>query len=132
MTWENISPDLYNYVLFPLIGILTTFVCVFITCKISQLKKRTDNETTHKYLDMLDKTITDCVLSTTQTYVDTLKKQGTFDVEAQKEALNQTYQNVLKLLTDEAKKYLSNVIGDLNVYILNKIESEVKVTKQSF
>ena len=37
---------------------------------------------------MLSQTITDCVLATNQTYVDTLKAQGSFDAEAQKIAFD--------------------------------------------
>ena len=33
---------------------------------------------------MLSETITKCVVATNQTYVETLKKQGKFDKEAQK------------------------------------------------
>ena len=38
----------------------------------------------NKYLKMLSETITKCVIATNQTYVETLKKQGKFDEEAQK------------------------------------------------
>jgi hypothetical protein len=33
---------------------------------------------------MLNRTITECVIATNQTYVETLKQQGKFDEEAQK------------------------------------------------
>ena len=78
---------------------------------------------------MLNDTITDCVIATTQTYVDSLKKQGAFDVEAQKVAFTMTYESVVKLLTDEAAEYLSAAIGDLRLYITQKIEAEVNLNK---
>ena len=37
-----------------------------------------------KYLSMLTETITSCVIATNQTYVEALKKEGKFDLEAQK------------------------------------------------
>ena len=44
--------------------------------------KKFDNELSKKYIQMLSETITKCVIATNQTYVETLKKQGKFDVEA--------------------------------------------------
>ena len=78
---------------------------------------------------MLEDTIIQCVLATTQTYVDTLKQQGKFDAEAQKVAFEKTYTNVMNILADEAKEYLENALGDLEAYIYNRIEAGVKVTK---
>ena len=78
---------------------------------------------------MLNSTITDCVIATTQTYVDTLKKQGKFDKEAQEQAFLMTFNAVSGLLTEESKKYLNEAIEDLDLYIKQKIESEVNINK---
>ena len=78
---------------------------------------------------MLNETISSAVLATTQTYVDSLKKQGKFDIEAQKVAFSQTYDAVMKVLTDEAIKYLTASVGDLETYITNRIEADVKLCK---
>ena len=78
---------------------------------------------------MLEQTIIDCVLSTTQTYVESLKKEGKFDADAQKIAFTKTYTNVMAILSKDAKKYLEETIGDLEAYVYNKIEAEVKLTK---
>jgi hypothetical protein len=40
-----------------------------------------------------------------------------------------TYQSVLSLLTDEAEEYLAEAVGDLSLYITNKIEAEVQINK---
>ena len=77
----------------------------------------------------LDKTISECVLSTTQTYVDALKKQGKFDADAQKVAFQKTFDAVMGILTDDAKEYLGEAVSDLNAYIGNKIEANVKNSK---
>ena len=70
-------------------------------------------------------------MATTQTYVDSLKKQGAFNAEAQKVAFTMTYEAVVRLLTDEAQTYLNEAVGDLNLYITQKIESEVNLNKMS-
>jgi hypothetical protein len=120
---------LYEYIFFPLIALGTLVLVWFIGVKINEAKKKTDNETIKRYWDMLEDTITSCVISTTQTYVNSLKKEGKFDAEAQKIALQKTYDAIMGILTEDAKKYLSTVIGDLQSYVLNKIESNVAQTK---
>ena len=78
---------------------------------------------------MLDETIANVVLATTQTYVDSLKKQGKFDLDAQKIAFKQTYDAVMKVLTADAIEYITASVGDLETYITNKIEANVKLGK---
>ena len=121
--------QLFKLVLFPLMGIGTVYLIALISNKIKQIKQNTDNDLLDKYLSMLENTITDCVIATTQTYVDSLKKQGAFDADAQKVAFTKTYTNVMRILTEDAKEYLEQALGDLESYIYNKIESEVALNK---
>ena len=78
---------------------------------------------------MVGDTVSDCVKTTNQTYVDSLKQQGKFDEEAQKVAFQKSLNAVLALLTKEAKEYLTAAYGDLNLYLTNKIESTVEKEK---
>lgn len=129
MDWMEILTQLFEIVIIPLLGIGTIYLINLIKVKIQELKAKKDNDLLHKYLDLLEDTIIQCVLATTQTYVDTLKQQGKFDAEAQKVAFEKTYTNVMNILADEAKEYLENALGDLEAYIYNRIEAGVKVTK---
>ena len=122
--------QIFEVCIIPLLGILTTFLIVFISKKAQELKAQTDNELYHKYIDMLEETVINCVIATNQTYVDALKKQGKFDLEAQKEAFNRTYNQVMLILADDAKEYLSSAVGDLNAYITNMIEAQVKLQRE--
>lgn len=121
--------QIFEICILPLLGVLTAFFVKWVNVKINDLTAKTENETQIKYLNMLNDTITDCVIATTQTYVDTLKKQGAFDAEAQKVAFTMTYESVVKLLTDEATEYLNAAVGDLQLYITQKIEAEVNLNK---
>ena len=121
--------QIFEVCILPLLGILTTFFVKWVNARIGEISDNHKNETEKKYLDMLNNTISDCVIATTQTYVDALKKQGAFDAEAQKVAFNMTYEAVVKLLTNEAQIYLNEAVGDLNLYITQKIESEVNLNK---
>ena len=121
--------QIMEVVVIPLLGILTAYVVKIVNAKLEEVSANRKNELEKKYINMLNDTISDCVIATTQTYVESLKKQGSFDAEAQKEAFNQTYNSVMDILSEEAKKYLNEAIGDLNLYITQKIEAEVKINK---
>lgn len=121
--------QIFEVCIIPLLGVLTAFFVKWVNAKTAEIADTRKNETEKKYINMLNNTISDCVIATTQTYVDTLKKQGAFDAEAQKAAFTMTYEAVVKLLTDEATEYLNEAVGDLNLYITQKIESEVNLNK---
>jgi hypothetical protein len=129
MDWMMILSQLFEIVIFPLLAIGTVYLISLIKVKIQELKQKKDNEMYTKYLGMLETTIIDCVISTTQTYVEALKKEGKFDADAQKIAFTKTYTNVMAILNKDAKKYLEEAIGDLETYVYNKIEAEVNLTK---
>ena len=103
MDYVELLKQVFEVCIIPLLGILTTFLIVFINKKAQELKATTDNELYHKYIDMLEQTVINCVIATNQTYVDSLKAQGRFDAEAQKEAFNRTYNQVMLILADDAK-----------------------------
>ena len=129
MDWNNILTQIFELILFPLLIIGSTYLIYFLSVKTKEIKDKTDNDTFDKYLDMLNNTITQCVIATTQTYVEALKKEGKFDAEAQKIAFQKTYDNVMSILTTETKYYLQTALGDLEAYINNKIEAEVALNK---
>lgn len=129
MNWMDVLRQLFELVVYPVITLTGIYLTYLITVKIKELKQKTNDDTAKKYLDMLNETICNAVLATTQTYVESLKSQGQFDGEAQKIAFRKTYEAVMKVLTDEARKYLVSSVGDLETYITNKIEAEVKLTK---
>jgi hypothetical protein len=129
MDWMLVLEQVFQICIFPILGALTIWVISLIDVKKQEILEENDNKLLAKYLNMLDDTITACVLATNQTYVDSLKKQGKFDVEAQKIAFENTYNAVLDILADDAFEYLSVAVGDLQTYITNKIEANVSMSK---
>ena len=125
----NLLADIFEVCIIPLLGVLTAYVVKYIKIKSTEITIKTENELIDKYTLMLADTISACVLATNQTYVDSLKQQGKFDAEAQKEAFNMTLNAVLSILNDEATVYLTEAFGDLNTYISSQIEASVKKSK---
>lgn len=113
----------------PLLGILTKYLVDYLTAKRNEINSKTDNETAQKYTNMIYQTVVDCVIATNQTYVDSLKKSGSFDEAAQKEAFNRTMNAIMTIISDDAKEYITEATGDLNTYLTQLIESEVNKRK---
>lgn len=129
MEWLPLLYQILEVCVIPLLGILTAYFVKFINVKSGEIQNKIDNDTADKYIAMLADTISACVIATNQTYVEALKKENAFTVEAQKEAFKLTYNAVMAVLTDDAKSYLTAIYGDLTTYITNKIEAEVNISK---
>lgn len=129
MNWLDLLKQIFEVCIIPLLGILTTYIVQYIRVKKEEMKTQTENEKVNKYLDILAKVIEDCVVATNQTYVETLKKEGKFDIEAQKQAFLMTSQAVLAIMSDESLDILALAVDDLNEYIRQKIEAEVNKHK---
>lgn len=129
MDWTDMIPKIFEICIFPLLGILTAYICQLIKAKMVEIAEKTDNDLFDKYNFMLTDTITSCVIAVNQTYVDTLKKQGRFDLDAQKEAFKRVYEQVLEILKGDAYDYLNEVYSDLNGYITSLIEQQVRKYK---
>ena len=129
MDWLNILQQIFELCIIPLLAIITRSLVIYISTKKDELKNKTDNELAKKYLDLLNDTIANCVIATNQTYVETLKKGNAFTADAQKAAFEKTYQAVIATLSEEAQKYLPEVVGDLQTYITQKIEASVNQNK---
>lgn len=126
---QEIVKQIFELCVIPILAVAVGFFVNWLKKKANELKIKTENEVLDKYIDMLTDTITSCVIATNQTYVDSLKKQGVFDAEAQKQAFTMTYKAVLDILTEDAKKYLTEAIGDFDTYLKQKIEAEVNLEK---
>ena len=129
MDWLALLSDIFEVCVLPLLGVLTMYIVKFIQVKSAEITNKVDSDLADKYISMAAVTIENCVIATNQTYVEALKNAGKFDAEAQKTAFNMTKNAVMTILSDEAKKYLENAVGDLNEYITQQIEAAVNVNK---
>lgn len=124
------AKEILEYVLIPLLIILTRYLIVFIDAKRKELKEKTNNELANKYIDMIYNTVTNCVIATNQTYVDSLKEQGNFDKEAQIKAFNETLTAIKAMLSKDALEYIHSITEDTDFYLGQLIEASVRDQKQ--
>lgn len=120
---------LIQVVIIPAIPVLVTYLVKFLKAKAEQTTTKIDNEMVRTYLQEATDAVLQAVTYTTQTYVESLKKQGKFDKAAQTQAFNTAKSVALKLLTEEAKQMITDLYGDLTVWLDTKIEQTVNEQK---
>lgn len=130
MNWTEILSNIFQVCIIPLLGVLTTYLVFLIKSKTSEIKAKTDDDFLQTCLSVLETTVINAVVATNQTYVDSLKEQNAFDLEAQKKAFQKTYDAVMASLTEDTKNGLTKLTTDLNLYITEMIEAKTKQLKK--
>lgn len=115
--------QIFEVCIIPLLAVLTSYLVHYINKKI-------DNLDHVKNTDLIKNIIDNCVIATTQTYVDTLKKEGKFDAEAQKKAFEMTKEAVLATISTDLRKYLEASYDDIDAFLDKQIEAAVKINKK--
>lgn len=128
-TFKEILEMLFKLVIIPAIPILASYAVKAMKEWADSKSVAIDNEIVAGYLTDITEIISQAVISTTQTYVDSLKAQGKFDEEAQKIAFAKTKTTVLSLLAEDAKEFIADMYGDVDLWLDTKIEQMVKETK---
>lgn len=121
--------EVFNLCIVPLLGLISIYLIRFIKSLTEEAQARVENDMADKYLNILGEIVSTCVIATNQTYVDALKGKDAFDAEAQRVAFETTKAAVCDLLTEECKKVLGEIVGDLNTYITAQIEAAVRLEK---
>ena len=121
--------EIFEILIIPILGVVSGFIVMFLKAKAKEIMLKVNNDTADKYIQMFTETVCTCVITTNQTYVDSLKAQGQFDSNAQKVAFEKTKNAVLAVLADDAKDYLTNMVGDFNAYLDQTIEATVNASK---
>lgn len=122
--------QIFELCIVPLLAVLTGYLVQWIKAKTAEATEKNQKDVFDKYITMLGETIAKCVSATNQTYVDALKKAGSFDAEAQKHAFEMTLNAVMNVLGKDAIEYLTAIYGDLTSYLTTLIEAEVKAQKE--
>ena len=123
--------DLIQAVATAAIPVLAGYIVLYLRKAVKKLSSEIDSEQLKNAVGEAADAVSTAVSFTSQTYVDTLKQNGIFDEAAQKEALQTSLNMATSLLSDAAKTLLEAVYGDLNKYLLGKIEAEVRAQKKS-
>lgn len=126
----EVVKDLLYILITTAVPVLTTYLCKFLYTKWTEGKANIENEKIQNTLDTVVKMALDAVRATNQTMVEELKKKGEFTKEAAEEAFNKTKETVLLMLSEDASQIISEVYGDVDVYLDTLIESLVRQLKK--
>lgn len=120
----NVISCVVTAVVVPLITLLGSKLIKWISRKI-------DNERAEKLLTEATTIVLDAVKCVFQTYVEALKKEGSFDRDAQLTALNKAKDIVLAQLGSDAREYIQSNFGDVDSWITTQIESSINTLKSA-
>lgn len=120
----NIISVVVTAVILPLISYAGARLITWLNTKIK-------DENAKQQLTVATDIVTNAVRSVFQTYVEALKKNGTFDKESQKAALIKAKNDALEQMTDEIQEYITKNYGDLETWIITQIESTINVLKNN-
>lgn len=119
-----------------LVAVVTVCVPIFTAYIVKAIQKAGDNAAADTedlkvrgYIEEITAAITQAVSATSQTYVDALKENGEFTLEAQKEALQKSIETAKAILSPAALEFIDDVYGDFVEYVTPKIEAEVRKQK---
>ena len=129
MDWNVLLQNLLYVVITGVVPILATFLVKFIKTKIEEKIQVIDNTYVKETITEATTIITNCVQSVTQTYVDNMKKLGTFTVAEQKIALDKALTQAKELLTTDAVNLIADKYTDLDAFITTIIEAYIQSTK---
>lgn len=93
------------------------------------IKTKIKNDKANKYLEKAEELVLDCVKKVNQTFVDSLKKEGKFDMDAQKLAFTMCADEVNKLISSEMKEAVALAYNDFNEWLNTKIDAKVADAK---
>lgn len=118
----NIISVLVTAVVIPLISIGGTQLIKLINSKISTSEGQ-------RLLTKATETVINATRCVFQTYVESLKAEGTFTKESQIIALTKAKDIALAQLGDDVKKYLEDSYGDVEKWIEIQIEASINLLK---
>lgn len=118
----NILSVVVTAVILPLISYAGARLVTYLNSKIKDANAK-----------ILLTTATDIVInavrSVFQTYVDSLKASGSFDAQAQTQALTKAKDIALSQMTDEVKTFIDKNYGSIDAWLTTTIEATINLIK---
>lgn len=98
---------------------------------ITLINEKIKNDEAVKTLTTATDIVTSAVRSVFQTYVEALKKAGTFDKDAQEIALAKAKEVALAQMSEDVKEYISTNYGSLDNWLTVQIEATINMLKNA-
>ena len=128
---QDILSTLLQAVLIAVVPIIAGFVAKGVVALAQYLGVKMENATLAKYAQEIAQAVATAVTYVSQTYVDELKKSGTFTEENQKIAIEKALEVAKQQLTQQALDFISTAYGDITQYLTSLLEAEVRNQKST-
>jgi len=123
---ETLIREIIEGLLVPILPILTAYIISLLRKKTADIEENTKLTSYSKYINILENAVETAVDAVSQTVVDTAKKNGNFDSNAQAEALNLAKSKVGAIVSNNAKNAITEAHSDFDAYVNDKIEAYIK------
>lgn len=133
MNFNELLMNLLYTVITVAVPVLLSQIIPFIKSKVNQsniVTEVTKSENLNSIINTAICNVMDSVLYVNQIYVDSLKRNGNFNEQAQKDAFKLAYAEAVKLISDEAKNVISNTYGSFEEWVYMQIEIAVNNAKK--
>lgn len=132
---EYVSSEMIHtfieFMLIPIIGVLAKLLIALSKSKIREMEQRVRHQSVQKVLGMAENAIETAVVAVNQTFVDTMKKKGTFDEAAVAESFRMAKEKAAVLIGQSSLEIIGEIFADAEAWLDSKIECYVNRTKRS-
>ena len=129
MEFKDILQQVLYVVITVVVPIFVTYLVNLIRSFVQKTTENIKNEKIRTLIGYAGDAISLSVSTVSQTYVDALKKQGTFNAEAQSIAKRMAVDKAKALITKEMKNAIETVYTNFDSYLENYIEGIVRASK---
>ena len=129
MTFKEFIQQLMYLVITGILPFVTVYFANFVKSIIQKNKDNIESEQVQNLIDYAGEAISVAVMTVSQTYVDTMKRQGKFDAEAQAIAKQMAIDKAKELISREMKSAIELVYTNFDAYLDNYIEIVVRESK---
>ena len=102
----------------------------FLKAKITEVNTSSDNDTANRIRWEVAEAVEVAVAAVNQTFVEELKNKNLFDKEKQEEAFERALEGTIEALSRETVDFINNTYGDINIWLIDKIEAAVSRNKK--
>lgn len=122
--------ELLKIVIMIVVPVATSVLTYYAQKYFNQLIDDNVNDELEATLEKGFQILMDSVNYVQQTYVDSLKQQDKFTVEAQKEAFELAKKRAIELMNQHTQDAITHIYGNLDTYIDTMIESIINQNKK--
>ena len=101
-----------------------------IKSKITATNAQSNNAEANRIRGEVAEAVEDAVAAVNQTFVEELKNKNLFDKEKQEEAFERALEGTIDALSRETVDFINNTYGDINIWLIDKIEAAVSRNKK--